>query len=647
MPEEEKEEDKLNRLEELKTKLWTKDYETRIEHHGFFPDTKRNDIPESFEEGAVKEAIKDQNKFLMKTSMFKKFFIFSIVFFFLAILYAAYMFFVGGNTVSNNNIEISVLGKTFTNGGEDLPLVVEIVNKNNLALLLADLVVEYPTGASNGNTIEKEKIRISLGTINSGATHDENIKLVLFGEQGSLHNINITLEYRIEGSNSIFVKEKAFDVVIDSTPINLLVDAPTELSPNQDMEFIVKASLNSNKVTKDMLLRVDYPPGFEFSSSAPAPTSGNNIWSIGDLTPSAERIISIKGKMVDVFDGEEKVFHVWSGIESKEDKSKIGIIFNSLKQTIIIKRPFIEAKLFVNGVYQNQYASDTRTGINGKIHWVNNLDTKINDLEIRAKITGNVVNRKTIVSDDGFYNSLNGDVIIWDKNSQIEFAEVNPGREGTVSFSLSPLPVVSASYGISSEPSINIEVSITGKQSLEGNIIKKIDNSESKIIRIITDMNLTTKALYYSGPFENKGPIPPTVAKETTYTIIWSLSNTSNPVSKAQVKSSLPSYMRYVRTVSPATESVVYNEATREIIWNAGSIQKGASITNTGKEVAFQVAFTPSLSQIGATPIIINEALLTGHDDFANVDIKVNKYPLDIRLPSDPKMLSSGGRVIE
>src|SRR6185436_16254394 len=98
--------------------------------------------------------------------------------------------------------------------------------------------------------------------------------------------------------------------------------------------------------------------------------------------------------------------------------------FNSISQPLNIKKPLVEAKLYINGTYERQYSSPTNTPITGEIRWANNLDTKINDLEIRAHITGNAVNRKTISGREGFYNSST-DEIIWDKNSIQEFREVN------------------------------------------------------------------------------------------------------------------------------------------------------------------------------------------------------------------------------
>src|SRR3989344_5349676 len=141
--------DKLNKIEELKSKLFNKNYQTRIEHYDSFPHFQKRKVMDFWEK---KESAEPdfKEKFFMKTSMFKKFFIFSIVFFILALGYASYMFFARGNTVSNDNIDISVLSNDFTAGGEEYPLLLEIVNRNSSSLELVDLVIEYPKSSQVG-----------------------------------------------------------------------------------------------------------------------------------------------------------------------------------------------------------------------------------------------------------------------------------------------------------------------------------------------------------------------------------------------------------------------------------------------------------------------------------------------------------------
>src|ERR1035437_8019547 len=136
MPFNQDDKEKLNRLEDIKTKLFSKNYLPRIQRHDVFGYKFQKEVPESWktEKGFDSES---SQQFFMKTSMFKKFFIFAIVFFVCAVGFAVYTFLGGGNTVSNANIDFSFFGNSFTAGGEDLPLQIEITNKNNLPLQLA------------------------------------------------------------------------------------------------------------------------------------------------------------------------------------------------------------------------------------------------------------------------------------------------------------------------------------------------------------------------------------------------------------------------------------------------------------------------------------------------------------------------------
>ena len=102
-------------------------------------------------------------------------------------------------------------------------------------------------------------------------------------------------------------------------------------------------------------------------------------------------------------------------------------------------------------------------------------------------------------------------------------------------------------------PTINIDVSISGKQQVSGYATADLKNSNLGIIRIISDVGFVTKAFYYSGPFANTGPVPPKVGQTTSYTIQWSLSNTANNISKGVVRSSLPFWINFAGLVSPST----------------------------------------------------------------------------------------------
>jgi hypothetical protein len=638
------EEEKINNIERLKGKLFSNTYETKIEYRDHFSSEKKKNIPTAWDEKAKTDIAQD--KFFTKTSVFKKIFIFSIGFFILALCFVFYQIFVGGNTVSNENITISIFGNTFTDGGEDLPLQIQIINKNNTNLDLVDLVVEYPKSSVGGLTEGTERLRESIGTISAGGIHNENVNVILYGEQGSVRPVRVTIEYRVEGTNSIFVKEKIYDVTINTTPINISLDAPSEVTPNQDVVLALKTSLNSTRSLQNVLIKLDYPVGFQFVSAEPKPSLGNNVWSLGELDPGEEHDIYISGRMLDVFDGETKTFHIASGTQSASDKTMLDVVYNTLAHTILIQEPFVQAQLYINGTYAKEYVANSKSPIQGQIRWRNNLNSVVNDMVIRAKISGSALDRKEVNEQQGFYSSSE-DVIIWDKNTDEGFAEVNPGENGSIGFSLASLPLFSTTNGVLSDPNIKIEISVSGKQQSAGSVLKEVKSGETKIIKMISDVGLVNKALYFSGPFNNTGTIPPKAESETTYTIVWSISNTSNSLSKVVVKATLPQLVRFVGTTLPEDGSLTYNSSTREVTWNVGNVPKGTGLGAGSREMAFQIGFTPSLSQVSTAPTILNEAVLTGHDNFANVNVKVNKALLTTRLFNDPDFPTGGDRVAE
>ena len=324
----------------------------------------------------------------------------------------------------------------------------------------------------------------------------------------------------------------------------------------------------------------------------------------------------------------------------------LDVVYNTLSHTMSIKKPFIQAQLYINGAYAKDYAAGSKTSIQGQIRWKNNLDSVVNDMIIRAKITGSALDRKEVNEQQGFYSSSE-DVIIWDKNTDDRVAQVNPGENGTLGFSLASLPLYSPTGGIISDPTITIEISVSGKQASAGNILKEVKSTETKTIRMISDVGLVNKALYFAGPFKNTGPIPPKAEQETTYTVVWSVSNTSNSLSKVEVHATLPQLVRFVGTTLPEDGSLKYNASTKEITWNVGNVPKGTGLSSSTREMSFQIAFTPSLSQAGTAPTLINEATLTGHDNFANVNVKVSKGLLTTRLFNDPDFPTGGDRVAE
>jgi hypothetical protein len=565
-----------------------------------------------------------------KTSIFKKFFIFSIFFFICAIGFTVYMFYNVDSSVSSDNIDITVVGNAFTKGGEELPLQIEIVNRNKASLELSNLQISYPNGASDDASDVVRLPRISIGTIKPGETVIKNIKVVLYGEEKSNRNVNISLDYHPEGSNAIFTKEKDYSVNINQAPLSLIIDAPDNITSDQPISIKIKSILNTSLPSGDSVLQVTYPNNFVYENAVPAPVFGNSMWSLSDLSLENPLSVTVNGRIIGE-DKDQQVFHVYAGTTKSNDKSTIDVVYNSLLHTITLVKPFLEANII---------AVDTSSSgnvVNVKIAWKNNLSTRITDGEIIANISGNVLDKSSISPTDGYFDSANNR-IVWDRNSNSELGDIEPGDKGEVSFSVKSLSLVGSDSTVK-EPELIFDVSIRGRQPSLGSTYTEVNNFSKKVVKILSDFQIASSASYKSGL------LPPKAESETKYDIAWTLSNSTNGINNAVARASLPGYVKWVGSNSPR-ENITYNEITREVVWNIGTVR-----ANTGgsynREASFTVSLTPSISQVGSVPQLMKELSLSGTDVFTGTDINIKRSSINTLLSGDPNFQNGFERVIQ
>lgn len=577
-----------------------------------------------------------KRKSLLKNSMFRNFFFGAIIFFLICVIFGAIMFFGGKNTVSANNIDINVLGNAFVSGGEELPLKVEITNRNKVSLEYADLVLEYKKGS--GAEEETQRDRFTVGTVPAGGQVEKLANIVLFGQQGTSREVNITLEYRVKGSSAIFIKPELYVVNISSTPVNLVVDGPEVTNTNQNVTFNIDVSPNTEEAIQNMMVVVDYPPGFDFKSATPAPTFSDHIWSLGDIAKGVHKKISVSGVIV-AEPGEFRAFNVYVGSADPKDEQSIGTQFNSQSYKLAIEKPFLDLRLSVAGSFDDESVANGNDFTDGIISFANNLDTKITDVEITARFSGNAFSPNLVDARDGFYDSAN-QTIVWNSQTADDLSEINPGDRNNLKFNFKP---ISFTNGSVTNPEINIEVSITGREPSLGNNFQTIENLIKKKVKYKTDIQVAGNAMYYSGTFQNSGPLPPTPGSPTTYTIVWNVANTTNKVTDAKVVGTLPVYVDWTNKISD--NSITFNPSTREVIWNIGNLDAGTGTSSSPKKGSFQVRLNPSITQVNTPPNLVTGITLTGEDSFTGSSLSRTMSPINTRLNLDSNYNSANDLV--
>lgn len=592
------------------------------------------------EDDTLSKVMTEDHEEKKKMSFFTKVFLASIIFFLVAAGIAAYVLSGGFNVISSKNVDISVQGIIAVAAGEELNLDIIVSNSNNAALEQGEMFIEYPPGTKMPSDLTKDLTRekILIDNIPAGASIVRTVKAVVFGEKESVQQIKITLDYKARGSNAAFSKEKTYDITIKSSPVIMEVTYPKEVNAGQDISVKIDLTSNSAVPIRNLLVRTEYPFGFNFQNSSPKATAGNNVWRIGDLNPNEKRSITISGK-IEGQNEEERTIKFNTGIASATDENQIGIGFIALAKSISIKKPFITLSMKLNQSEDKEYLTKIGGQIRGSISWVNNLPVTINDAEIKVKFSGDIINREIVgVFNGGFYRSSDN-TITWDRNSLPELRSIDPGDSRSVNFDITLVPSSPALVNNGRNLQSVMDVSVKGTRVSENSNPETVSALFSRVIKVATNLDLNSRSLYTSGPFRNTGPIPPRAENPTSYTIVWTFSNTFNDVTGARVTATLPPHMTWLGNKSPNNENVTYNETNRTIIWNAGEVKAASGFASAPREVYFQVSLNPSLNQVGTVPVLVENIQVVGVDRFTGKEVTATKPSLTTRISTDPGYL--------
>lgn len=644
-----------NPNEKEKTSLYKKDQKIDILNDELYQKNKefgqrrrreihsRNiNLEHDFQEDDYEKLLKSQTKRKLPTSLFKKVFFVVLFFFISTLVIAALSLYEKEEKVSHELISMEIVGQPFIDSGEELELQVRIQNFNKQKLELPDLVLSYSKDSSqNENEVF---LRRSLTDIAHLQRINEEFNISLFGQEGDVRKINATLEYRIEGSNSIFKKGALHEVVIRSTPTQLSMTAPKQVVQGQEIQLEIDISTNTNKFINDLLLEVQYPFGFEFISSNLKAQFGNHTWYFPTIEEDKESLIII-GRLSGL-PGQGQSFHVVLGHQNQLQKNSIETVFNKATQTVDIQQSFITINTEVDGKNDDDVYIQGGDRLRINIDYENNLDILLSDVKITARLDGDLYKDDKVSVQKGDYNS-NTKRIIWDKGGVESLAFLEPGSSGSISFSMETKDLVDDN-GALTNPQFTIVVDVIATE-INGKLREAYSISR-KQVSANSDISIIAKTLHNDGPFKNDGPIPPEVGKKTEYTVTLQVTNSSNNLNDAKVITFLPPYMTWLGNIAPSVErqKVEYDYNTREISWDLGTVKSGLGIGNVNpKQVSFQVALLPSLSHVDENPEITRDIILSGTDEFTGVDLSYKKRPVSTRLTAEASASALDGTVIK
>lgn len=621
----------LSPLEKLKSRL----YDPLQTSQAIPTPTLREEAPQFETEGWTPPAPPPEKK---KISTSAYFLIGAVVFFVVASILAGLFLFFGARSVSTDRVDISIKGPTSIASGDSVQLVATVNNRNPAPISHTTLSMEFPDGtrAADGSGEPLVRYTDTVGDVMPGESATRTARAIVSGSANQVITIPVTFEYRIEGSNAVFVKHEQYTFTITSSPVSLVVSSLGESASGQPVTVSVAVRANGVDPVDNVAVVAEYPFGFQAQSTTPSPTTGN-LFELGRLVPGETKTITVTG-ILSGQQNDERVFRFSAGTPKGGGSQSLAVTYTTQESSIMITRPFLGVTLSLNRETGDEVIARAGTQVQGIVTWTNTLPTTVLDGQISIQVSGDAVDTANIKAANGFYRSSDR-TIVFNRDTVSGLRELQPGANGTGSFTV-PMKTGSAMNALRN-PTITFTTSVAGKRVGESGVPETVTATLSKTVKVSTDLTLQTRAVRTIGPFTNTGPWPAQADRETTYTILMTASNTVNSVGGARVTAVLPSYVTFTGKVSPADGSVTYNASTREVSWAIGDMPAGT----TGRTAAFQVALLPSTSQRGTSPVLVFPQTISGTDRFIQKEVTGSASDLDIKTTTDPGYVGDFGTV--
>ena len=551
----------------------------------------------------------------------------------------AYYFTLGGgsSSASSGLIGISISGPTRVAGGEPTELQITISNQNRVGLELADLIIHYPPGTRMSPNIPTDipSQRISIGSIKPGGAVNVPVRAVFAGAEGGRAVLKAQLEYRVTGSSAVFVAtSQDYILAFSSSPLTVSIDGNTETVSGQPITLTMTVSSNATAPIKDVLLNIGYPFGFTFSSASLKQVSPG-LWELGDITPGAHGTITVSGTLAGE-PGDERVFRISLGTRKTKDSAGIDTVFSETPYRMAISKPFLGLSVSVNKSSGGSVVVTPGGNVDVSVAWRNNLTTEITDAVIVARLSGLSVDGATMKTQDGFYRSSDN-AVLWDKTTTSgTLASVASGASGTVSFSFQ-MPESDVLQTLR-EPKLTVTVHAAGKRLSESGVPESLQSTASQTIKVASDLGIAAVGYYHDNPFGVSGPVPPQAGQETTYAILFNVTNTTSKIQNAKLTAVLPNYIRSLGPTmyAPLSEKITFNRDDGSLTWIIGDIDPGVGVNGAPpRQAAIAIGFTPSTSQIGTQPVLLKSITLTGADAATGASVSRTAPDVTTNLVSD------------
>lgn len=527
--------------------------------------------------------------------------------------------------------------------GDPFVLPVSFSNYSDAVLKNAKLSLFLPDGISFlGQSPAQRVSEQAVGDLGPGSVNQQSFNLIVTSGGDTLKRIKAKLVYATaQNSNVQFESLGEADLLVGQPAISLNFQAPQSVFNGQDFEVKVSYGNNTGHDFKNVHLRIDYPPFFQFKrSTMQTEGGGNNSWDLGTLPAGSNGTISITGSVV----GPEKSFFTLNGFLTSDF---LGITYTLNVQTVSIAISPAPLSVEANLNGSSGYVANLGDTLSYALNYKNNSDVIMQNITISAKLIGELFDFQTLQANAAF-NSLSN-TISWFAANTPQLANLGPGQSGSVNFTIKlknsfPIRLLSdKNYTLKLHARIEsptVPPQTTAEKTLS------LTSLENKVAGRLT---VAAEAYWRDAPsgILNTGPYPPKVNQPTRYTIHWRIVNYATDVANVKVSAYLQSGSRFTGKVKSNIDSApTYDANSGLVTWQIGPVPAAKGVVSPPIEAIFQMENTPALNQIGQNVPLLSETKIEGGDSFIGSTLQASAPAQDTSLPYD-KTITTTERMVK
>jgi len=540
-----------------------------------------------------------------------------------AVSFSAWRILTSKNSISANNIELTVDVESLIQGGEVTPLVVTLHNNNTVPLESAQITLLYKQG--NGSQDEQEKVqeKRNIGIVKQGEYKKQDFSLMMYGGEAESRTINLKLEYKIAGSNAVFSKVVTTSVTLKSPSVTVSIEGKDKLASGQSGSFMLVVKNTAATSSLPSVLQVVFPNSFVIEDAAPKPVARSTSWQIGSIKPGESKAVEITGYF-NGSQGELGTFQAKVGSQGDLPTS-IGIVYSAKTKDVTLQSSPLTLGISLSGSGGEVIRYGDKVVLMMK--YSNGSGQALENVSFKVSLAGDAALYDSVDPLQGMY-SKESKTIVWNKSNLPELAVLAPNAQGVVQVSV---PIVQRG---NNTPSLKVTFEGLASSSGAGDVAATV----TKTWNVVSSATMDATTQYKNTSLQNIGPIPPVVGKETTYTGVFKVTAQS-ALSMARISFVLPTYVTWKGATSNVS-GITYNAKSRTVYWDIGQLEQG-------RVVLAEIGLTlkPSLGQVDQKPALTSTIVLDAEDALTKMKVKTTLSPLTTSLyneewPQNPAIVT-------